>query len=288
MKLTRAGGFYIAITLFLGFAAVNTGNNLIFLIVAALLAFMAVSGILGWLNIQGADVFIDLPDEIYCDLETLVTVRLANRRRYLSSFLLTVRVLGGSADFDLVECGEQGKSSFICTFRERGEHLVAGGVVSSPFPINFFVRSRRIPIECRVVVFPAPFRSRLPGGSGKLGTSDALATAAKGYDGDVAKITDYSGTDPLKLVHWRLTAKFGELKVKELTANTQTPVILDVDTLPGRTFEENLARAVFLVNGLMRNNRPVGLKLRERMIPPAVSRIHRLRLLSELALYGKN
>ena len=248
---------------------------------------MAVSGILGWLNIQGADVFIDLPEEIYCGLETLVTVRLVNRRRYLSSFLLKVKVLGGSADFDLVECGGQGKSSFICTFRERGEHFVAGGEISSPFPINFFVRSRRTPIECRIVVFPAPLRSRLPGGPGKPGTSGALTAAAKGYDGDVAKITDYSGADPLKLVHWRLTAKYGELKVKELTASAQIPVILDVDALPGRTIEENLSRAVFLVNGLMRSNRPVGLKLRKRMIPPAVSRIHRLRLLSELALYGK-
>ncbi|HLO25463.1 MAG TPA: DUF58 domain-containing protein [Geobacteraceae bacterium] len=249
---------------------------------------MSVSGILGWLNIRGAEVLIDLPEEIYCGLETLVTVRLVNRRRYLPSFLLKVNVLGGAADFALVERGEERKSSFTGTFSERGEHLVFEGVISSPFPINFFVRSRRTPVEGRFVVFPAPLPSQMPGEFDRAGTSGVLATIAKGYEGDVAKIVDYSGADPLKLVHWRLSAKHGKLKVKELTADAQTPVIIDIDLLPGKNIDENLSRAVYLVNRLMRSNRPVGLKLRGRKIAPAVSRAHRLRLLSELALYGKH
>ena len=249
---------------------------------------MSVSGILGWLNIRGVDVSIDLPEEIYCGLETLVTVRLGNRRRYLPSFLLKLKVLGAAADFDLVEGGGERKNSFTCTFRERGEHVVAWGEVSSPFPINFFVRSRRTPIQCRIVVFPAPLRAQLPGGHDKPGTGGVLTAASKGYEGDVAKIGDYSGTEPLKLIHWRLSAKHGELKVKELTAGARTPVIIDIDTLQGRSLEENLSRATFLINRLMKSNRPVGLKFGERILAPAVSRTHRLRLLSELALYGKH
>lgn len=249
---------------------------------------MSVSGILGWLNIRGAGVVIDLPEEIYCGLETLVTVRLANRRRYLPSFLLKVHVLEGVADFDLVECGAEEKNSFTCTFRERGEHLVAWGEVSSPFPINFFVRSRRTPVQCRIVVFPAPLRAQLPGGHDKPGAGGVLTAGSKGYEGDVAKISDYTGAEPLKLIHWRLSAKHGDLKVKELTASAQTPVIIDIAALQGRNLEEDLSRAVFLVNRLMRSNRPVGLKLGKRILAPAVSRTHRLRLLSELALYGKH
>ena len=33
---------------------------------------------------------------------------------------------------------------------------------------------------------------------------------SKGFEGDVTKISDYTGTEPLKLVHWRLSAKHGE------------------------------------------------------------------------------
>ena len=248
---------------------------------------MSVSGILGWLNIRGVAAVIDPPEEIYAGLETLVTVRLANTRRYLPSFLLQVDILGERTKFDIVERGSEEKSSFTCTFRERGEQSIAGAVLSSPFPINFFVRSRRLPLQCRVVVFPAPLPVQLPGGRDKTGMSGMLTAVSKGYEGDLAKISDYSGSDPLKLVHWRLSAKHGELKVKELTATSQPPVILDIDRLPGQGREDVLSRAAYLVNGLIRSNRPVGLKIRERTIAPAASRPHRLHLLTELALYDK-
>jgi hypothetical protein len=70
-------------TLLLGFAAVNTGNNLLYLLVSALLGFMAVSGVLGRWNLAGLGVRIEVPDEIYDGVPTLLTVRLANRKRLL-------------------------------------------------------------------------------------------------------------------------------------------------------------------------------------------------------------
>jgi uncharacterized protein (DUF58 family) len=249
---------------------------------------MSVSGVLGWLNIRGADIHVELPDEVYCGLETLVTVRLVNSRPFLPFFLLKVNVLGGVAAFDLVASGSEQKQSFTSSFEERGEVTLAGGTISSPFPINFFVRSRLAPLSCRFTVFPAPLASSLPVGDDRQNGQGALTAATKGFDGDLAKITDYSGADPLRLVHWRLTARHGELKVKEFSASAQTPVMLDVLTLPGKNIEEILSRAVYLVNRLMRSNRPVGLKLGERQVAPACSRTHRLRILSELARYGKS
>jgi uncharacterized protein (DUF58 family) len=249
---------------------------------------MTVSGVLGWLNIQKLKVGIDFPDENYCNHETLATVRLTNDKHRFPSFLLRVTVMGESVVFDLLGCGEEGRGSFTCRFRERGEHLIPVAEISSPFPINFFVRSRWSAVQRRVVVFPAPFPCSLPAGHDGRDRSGAVTASAKGFDGDVTKIADYSGAEPLKLVHWRLSAKHGELKVKELSATAAEPVLLDVAAMAGNNLEENLSRAAFLVNALGRKNRPVGLKLGERLLPPAASREHRLRLLTELALYGKN
>jgi uncharacterized protein (DUF58 family) len=247
---------------------------------------MSVSGVIGWLNIKGVELRVELPDEIYAGLETLVTVRLTNRRRYLPSFLLRVELPVGTACFDLVECGAEMRSSFSSTFPKRGEHCLAGGRLSSPFPINFFVRSRGVQIDCRLMVFPAPLVAPLTGGDDRKGANGELSVAAKGYEGDVAKIADYSGAEPLKLIHWKLSARHGELKVKELAASARSPVMIEIDAMPGRTLEEKISRAAYLVNVLIRGNRPVGLRLRDRQIPPAASRAHRLRLLSELALYA--
>jgi uncharacterized protein (DUF58 family) len=249
---------------------------------------MSVSGILGWLNIREIMIRVDLSDEIYCGLETLVTVHLANEKRRFPLFLLKVRILGETVAFDLLGGGAKESNSFIYKFRERGEQFITVGEISSPFPINFFVRSRWLAVNRRVMVFPAPIPCPMPAGYDGTARYGAQANQTKGYEGDVTKITDYSGVEPLKLVHWRLTAKHGAIKVKELTAASQEPVILDLHLLSGKNLEENLSCAVFLVNRLINKNRLVGLKVNERLLPPAASRAHRLRLLSELALYGKN
>lgn len=288
MTLTRAGGCYIAITLLLGFAAVNTGNNLLFLIVSALLGFMAVSGILGWLNIRGMQMMVDLPDEVYCGLPTLATVRLVNAKQLFPSFLLQVKMLGKSSTLNLVRRGEIESSSFVHTFQERGRVTVPFGEISSPFPINFFVRRRRMAFARKLLVFPAPRGCDMAESLGKGGKSGELTSISKGYEGDVTRIADYTGNEPLKLIHWRLSAKHEEFKVKEMGAAARDPVILDIEEMPGKNLEEQLCCAVFLINRLIAANRPVGLKLTDKVINPALSREHRLRLLAELAVYAKD
>ena len=65
IRIKRAGWAYITLTLLIGIAAINTGNNLIYLIEAALLSFLAVSGFLGRINLSGLKLEIVFPDEIY-------------------------------------------------------------------------------------------------------------------------------------------------------------------------------------------------------------------------------
>ena len=73
-----------------------------------------------------------------------------------------------------------------------------------------------------------------------------------------------------------------------MAATAIEPVILEVDLIPGRDLEERLSRCAFLINRLLKGGRPVGLKLADRIIAPALTRVHRLKLLGELAVYGKD
>ena len=275
-------------TLLLGFAAVNTGNNLLFLIVAALLAFMAVSGVSGWQNIKGLRVSIEFPDEIYAGRETYATVRLENRKRYIPSFLLDLTLPdGGSVSFFMLPRNGSETEILQRTFPLRGEQELAWAQVSSPFPVNFFVRRMGVPVSGRCVVFPRPLPSELaePGGDRRLVGGDI--SRLKGFEGDLLRISDYTGAEPIKLIHWRLSARSDGLKVKELTGPVQDPVIIDPHLFPGDT-EERLSRATWIVNRLIRDRQiPVGLRLGEKVIAPEISRQHRLRLLTELGRFGE-
>ena len=87
------------------------------------------------------------------------------------------------------------------------------------------------------------------------------------------------------MIHWRLSARSQELKVKELAGTVREPVVIDLNTLPGDP-EERLSRGAWLVNKLIRDEGiPVGLRLGDKLLPPGDSRGHRLRLLAALGAY---
>lgn len=274
-------------TLLLGFAAVNTGNNLLYLLVSALLGFMAISGILGRGNITGLEVAVETPDEIYDGVPTLLRVRLANRRRFLPAFLVRISVREGTVLFPFVDRGASASAVVSAVFRSRGRFSVGPARICSNFPINFFVRCCPAAGESPVTVFPAPVGSRALGAGERGDLRGESPAPPKGLEGEMHGIADYRG-EPLKLIHWKLSARHDELKVRELSAVAREPVVVEPARLPGRDLEERLRRASFLLNRYQRENRPVGLKLGERLIAPAAGRAHKLRLLTELATYGSH
>jgi uncharacterized protein (DUF58 family) len=278
----------VAATLLLGVAAVNTGNNLLFLIVSAMLGFMAVSGLLGWMNIRGLSVAVRFPDEIYAGVKTLAALTVENGKRFLPSFLISASVSGTTASFLMLDPRRPQTGSLLLSFDGRGMHSVGEARISSPFPVNFFIRYTQIAVSGTFPVFPAPRQFASPLAGGKADTGQAVDTSAKGYEGDLAKISDYRGGESLKQIHWRLSAKHEVFKVKELTATAEEPVVLEVEQFPGKDLDERLSFCSYLINRLIKGGRPVGLKVGDRIIEPGSTRSHRLKLLGELAVYGKD
>ncbi|MBI5657805.1 MAG: DUF58 domain-containing protein [Geobacter sp.] len=286
MSITRTGALYVATTLLLGFAAVNTGNNLLYLLVSILLGFMATSGLLGWLNIRWLDCSVRFPDELYSGRPTQVTIRLTNLKPRLPSYLLRIQLLGASCSLTVVNGGATQATSFLHTFSGRGRHAAGAARICSPFPVNFFVRCVEIDCDGEAVAFPAPAAATHAPFSVRDGSSGEIQRTERGIDGDMLTIADYTGTEPLKMIHWRLSARHEGFKVKELGTARNEPVIIDLTAAAALPLEERLSFAAHQINHFSRENRAVGLKLAAgRTIPAASGRSHRLRLLTELALY---
>ena len=110
----------------------------------------------------------------------------------------------------------------------------------------------------------------------------------KGHEGDINRIADYQGHEPLKAIHWKLTARHDRLKVKELSATTRKPVTLDLAEVPGKGLEQRLRHASYLVTKWLRDGWPVGLKAGRSEIAPALGKQQKLRLLKVLAGYGQD
>lgn len=272
----------------LGFAAVNTGNNLLYLLVSALLGFMSVSGVLGKWNLDKVEVRYSPPDEIYDGLPTLMGIELVNQRRWLPLFLMEIAVAERTIFFPLVDPRKARQKSLEITLFGRGRRQLPAVTVRSRFPVNFFVRSKGLIIDQLVTVFPAPqactdLRQADPGGG--QGTQQNWQ---KGYEGDINRISDYQGGEPLKSIHWKLSARHDRLKVKELSSVTRKPVVLDLAELPGSGLEQRLRHASYLVTRWLRDGWPVGLKAGSQEFAPGVGQRQKLLLLQALAHYGQD
>jgi uncharacterized protein (DUF58 family) len=277
------------ITLLLGFAAVNTGNNLLFMVIAGLLAFMSVTGLAGMYNIKNNIPDLLPPAEIFAGIPAPFRISVQNTKRYLPSFLIRIEHSSGqSIVFPVLPQNSKCEGTVLLTFSQRG--LVPPGrlTISSPYPVGFFTRYWIFELEGDIIVFPRPIATNLFGSKGD--ESPAVGAGLRrdpGQSGELERIYPYTGSEPLRMIHWKLSARHQDLLVKGFGRNMAAPLIIDIDLMAGQGIEERLSRAGWLVQRWVRE-RPVGMSLGERVFPPGVGSHHGLMLLKELALYGRN
>src|SRR3954464_6725820 len=88
--VTRVGVLYVVIVLLIGIAALNTGNNLLYIVVAALLAAIVVSGFVSAVVLRDLELDVRLPEHIFARQTMLGRIVLKNPRTWLPSFSINV------------------------------------------------------------------------------------------------------------------------------------------------------------------------------------------------------
>ena len=89
-EVTKEGVFYVILTVVIGVAALNTGNNLLFLVVAAMLAAVLVSGVASAMNLKDVELEVVLPGQVFACRHVLGRMILHVRRRLLPLFSASV------------------------------------------------------------------------------------------------------------------------------------------------------------------------------------------------------
>lgn len=84
-EVTRTGALYALVVLIIGIAALNTGNNLLYVIVAAMLAAIAVSGIASAVCLRRLELNLKVPEHIFACVDVPATISVHNPRRWTPS-----------------------------------------------------------------------------------------------------------------------------------------------------------------------------------------------------------
>lgn len=92
-QVTGVGIGYVVCIVLLGIAALNTGNNLLYIIVAAMLAAILVSGVASAVSLRDLELDVRVPEHVFADRSTLGRILLRNPRRWLPAFSVQVAAL---------------------------------------------------------------------------------------------------------------------------------------------------------------------------------------------------
>jgi uncharacterized protein (DUF58 family) len=173
----------------------------------------------------------------------------------------------------------------------RGPLHIGSCLLSTRFPFGFFVKSRTLELNIQSLVFPAIRKVTLP--SLTDGDQEVLGTV-KGRGDELYALREFRPGDPLRAVHWKSSAKTGELRIKEFsrgggrrytiylnTIDPQTNKIIDSETL-----EERVIETASLAWHLIRRGDEVSLKTHDRLILPGNSEAKLDEILSFLAMVG--
>ncbi len=236
LKLTREGRYFILITFFVGFAAINTGNNLLYLMLGMLLSLIIVSGLLSETSLRHLTVARRLPQRAQVGRAHLVEIEVFNQKQRLPSYAIEVEDLrvGQPADKRCFFLKISPKSAQVAAYRRtpgrRGPDRHVGFRIATRFPFGLFEKSREIDIEGTLLVYPAvdPIRlpPEVPGAKG--GTHQ---TEGRGTGDEIMGIRPMREGEDSRDIYWRRTVLPDQVMLKERSGTTRRQVTHVLDSI---------------------------------------------------------
>lgn len=271
-KINPSGIYYLLFVLVLSLSAMNSGNNLLFLLLAILLSIIIVSGVFSRLNLRGLRLLVSLPDSFYAGERIHLRVVIRNTKLFWNSYGVQfaglrqcrrITMQGSSSAFSLrqwladsvarpfplvnqeapitipmISVGRMASIAWPVQFVSRGKFSFQNALLKTSFPFGFFQKGFGLRLKQEFIVFPAPSsEGRICNLLGKAEGPSPIA--AKGQSGPFHSHREYGVEDGVRNVDWKASAKAGCLLLKEFYREGKLRVHLLIDTaIPGTLPEE--------------------------------------------------
>jgi len=284
LRVTREGWIFILVTFGVGAAAINTGNNLLFLVLGLMLSLIVISGIMSESTLRAVEVTRYLPSRIFAGTPSLVEVTLHNRKARLPSYSIELedRIRGWSTDKRcyFLKVGPRGKqtAAYKTVIPDRGPLRFLGYRVATRFPFALFEKWREIDLLDEVVVFPRLVRISPASLASTRRTGDRTRRRP-GHGDEIHGLREQRPGDDVRSIHWRTSARRGQLMVREHEEEESEELCIYLDNARGPGSPETgrdpvVERAIAIAATLVvaRTSQGLGVHLAVRGgVGPAVS-----------------
>jgi uncharacterized protein (DUF58 family) len=259
-QVTRMGLLFTMTCVLVALAAFVSANNLLFLILALLLATMMVAGFISRLSLAGLELDFLLPEHLCARRKLMGRIVIRNTKRWMPSFSIH---LAASSDcglalplyFTVVPGGTTIEAPVELFFARRGLYRQNSFRFSTRFPFGFAERRIRVRLVRDILIYPAI--DPQPGFEDLLiSLQNEMASFYRGQGSDFYRIRPYEALEDAHHVDWKATAHTGDLQVREFARDQEQAVafFLDLNAPESQAawFESAVDRCAFLVWNMAR------------------------------------
>ena len=233
-RITRSGLLFSGVIVLVGLAAFASANNLLFLLLAAMLATLLLSGFVSRLSLAGLEMDFRIPEHVTARSTTVAGVLVRNTKRMMPSFSIHLAgskesALSTTLYFPVIPSRATLEETVEIYFGRRGTHRENSFHFWTRFPFGFAERRIRVVLQREVLVYPC--LDPQPGFEDMLTSlTGDLEAYYRGRGSDFYRIRPYEALESARHVDWRATAHTGDLQVREFAREQEhlVQIVLDL------------------------------------------------------------
>ena len=235
-KVTRGGVLFVLAILLVSVAAVASANNLLFLIMAAMMATLLVSGFVSRLCLAGLELDFLVPEHIPACRFVPGKLFVRNQKWLMPSFSIRVEGIRDASSpalksgiyFPLIAGGATLEETVEVRFPKRGAYRQNSFAFFTSFPFGFLEKSAHVTLRREMIVYPSidPW----PGFDDLLaGIAGEIETHYRGLGRDFYRIRPYETLESARHLDWKASAHTGTLQVREFAREQERTVEIYLD-----------------------------------------------------------
>jgi uncharacterized protein (DUF58 family) len=261
VRFTRVGTSFLVFTVVIGFAALNTGNNPLYIGLTFMLGCLLLSGIASKGGLKHLQIELRGADDAWAGRPLDLTLRVTNTSRLwnIRDVVIASDDLAHSVLIPIIAKRSSIDVNASFLFQRRGLARIQRVDLYTRYPFGFFLKKRRVRLSSDVIVYPRLLSEEAARERFRPITGEELTANRPGAGSEIHSFREYVRGDSLRHVYWKKSASLGRwiIKQTDLDAGRAVHVVVDPYKPSGSSdeaFEEMISAAATFIEHASRGN----------------------------------
>jgi uncharacterized protein (DUF58 family) len=242
VRLTKIGTTFIIFTIVIGFAALNTGNNALYIGLTFMLGALLLSGLASKGGLKKLEVTLEDTGEAWVGRPSDAVLRVANRSRVwnVRDVVVVSDDMAAPILVPIIARRDEARIHAPLVFRRRGRVELNTIDLYTRYPFGFFLKKRRVKIRGEMIVFPRLLEEEVQRERLRPTTGEQASANKLGMGSEIHSFRDFVTGDSFRHINWKKSASIGRWIVKQtdLDAARAVHVVVDPYRPPGTSEDE--------------------------------------------------